>query len=152
MYGDIVERVVPVSTVEVAESAKLLENMFRAVNIALVNEMKIVFDRMSIDIWEVIEAAKTKPFGFMPFYPGPGLGGHCIPIDPFYLSWKARQNGFECRFIELAGQVNSSMPDYVVERVADTLNNARKPINGSRIHLYGVAYKKDVSDMRESPA
>jgi UDP-N-acetyl-D-glucosamine dehydrogenase len=108
--------------------------------------------KLDIDVWEVIEAAKTKPFGFMPFYPGPGLGGHCIPIDPFYLSWKARQNGFECRFIELAGQVNASMPDYVVERVADTLNNARKPINGSRIHLFGVAYKKDVSDMRESPA
>jgi len=131
---------------------KLLENTFRAVNIGLVNELAMMCHKLDIDVWEVIEAAKTKPFGFMPFYPGPGLGGHCIPIDPFYLSWKARQNGFECRFIELAGQVNSSMPDYVVERVADTLNNARKPINGSRIHLYGVAYKKDVSDMRESPA
>ena len=107
---------------------------------------------MDIDVWEVIEAAKSKPFGFMPFYPGPGLGGHCIPIDPNYLSWKARQYGFECRFIELAGQVNSSMPDYVVERIADALNSARKPINGSRVHLFGVAYKKDVSDMRESPA
>jgi UDP-N-acetyl-D-glucosamine dehydrogenase len=108
--------------------------------------------RMNIDVWEVIEAASTKPFGFMPFYPGPGLGGHCIPIDPFYLSWKARQNGFECRFIELAGHINASMPEYVVERVADALNSARKPINGSRIHLVGVAYKKDVNDMRESPA
>jgi UDP-N-acetyl-D-glucosamine dehydrogenase len=108
--------------------------------------------KMDIDVWEVIDAAKTKPFGFMPFYPGPGLGGHCIPIDPFYLSWKARQNGFECRFIELAGHVNSSMPQYVVERVADALNTARKPINGSRIHVVGVAYKRDVNDMRESPA
>jgi UDP-N-acetyl-D-glucosamine dehydrogenase len=108
--------------------------------------------KMDIDVWEVIEAARTKPFGFMPFYPGPGLGGHCIPIDPFYLSWKARQNGFECRFIELAGHVNGSMPSYVVERVMDALNSVRKPLNGSRVHLFGVAYKRDVSDMRESPA
>jgi UDP-N-acetyl-D-glucosamine dehydrogenase len=131
---------------------KLLENTFRAVNIGLVNEIAQMCHKLDIDVWEVIEAAKTKPFGFMPFYPGPGLGGHCIPIDPYYLSWKARQNGFECRFIELAGHVNASMPDYVVERVADALNSARKPINGSRIHLFGVAYKKDVGDMRESPA
>jgi UDP-N-acetyl-D-glucosamine dehydrogenase len=117
-----------------------------------VNELKVVFDRMGINVWEVIAAASTKPFGFMPFYPGPGLGGHCIPIDPFYLSWKARQNGFECRFIELAGHVNSSMPQFVVERVGDALNSARKPINGSRIHIVGVAYKRDVNDMRESPA
>jgi UDP-N-acetyl-D-glucosamine dehydrogenase len=131
---------------------KLLENTFRAVNIGLVNEIALMCHKMDINVWEVIDAAKTKPFGFMPFYPGPGLGGHCIPIDPFYLSWKARQNGFECRFIELAGQVNSSMPEYVVQRAADALNSIRKPINGSRIHLFGVAYKRDVSDMRESPA
>jgi UDP-N-acetyl-D-glucosamine dehydrogenase len=131
---------------------KLLENTFRAVNIGLVNEIAQMCHKLDIDVWEVIEAAKTKPFGFMPFYPGPGLGGHCIPIDPYYLSWKARQNGFECRFIELAGHVNGSMPHFVVERVADALNNARKPINGSRIHLFGIAYKKDVGDMRESPA
>jgi UDP-N-acetyl-D-glucosamine dehydrogenase len=131
---------------------KLLENTFRAVNIGLVNEIALMCNKMDINVWEVIEAAKTKPFGFMPFYPGPGLGGHCIPIDPFYLSWKARQNGFECRFIELAGQVNSAMPDYVVQRVADALNSVKKPINGSRIHLFGVAYKKDVGDVRESPA
>jgi UDP-N-acetyl-D-glucosamine dehydrogenase len=152
LYAQIVSTVVPVTSTRVAEMVKLLENTFRAVNIGLVNELAQMCHKLDIDVWEVIEAAKTKPFGFMPFYPGPGLGGHCIPIDPFYLSWKARQNGFECRFIELAGQVNSSMPDYVVERVADALNNARKPINGSRIHIYGVAYKKDVSDMRESPA
>jgi UDP-N-acetyl-D-glucosamine dehydrogenase len=131
---------------------KLLENTFRAVNIGLVNEIALMSHKMNIDVWEVIDAAKTKPFGFMPFYPGPGLGGHCIPIDPFYLSWKARQTGFECRFIELAGHVNSSMPDYVVERVAEALNTVRKPINGSKVLLVGVAYKKDVNDMRESPA
>jgi UDP-N-acetyl-D-glucosamine dehydrogenase len=118
----------------------------------MVNELALMCHKMDIDVWEVIDAAKTKPFGFMPFYPGPGLGGHCIPIDPYYLSWKARQNGFECRFIELAGHVNSAMPDYVVERVADALNTVRKSINGSRIHLLGVAYKRDVNDMRESPA
>jgi UDP-N-acetyl-D-glucosamine dehydrogenase len=122
------------------------------VNIGLVNEIALMSHRMNLDVWEVIDAASTKPFGFMPFYPGPGLGGHCIPIDPFYLSWKARQTGFECRFIELAGHVNSSMPDYVVERVAEALNSVRKPINGSKILLVGIAYKKDVNDMRESPA
>ena len=131
---------------------KLLENTFRAVNIGLVNEIALMSHRMNIDVWEVIDAASTKPFGFMPFYPGPGLGGHCIPIDPFYLSWKARQNGFECRFIELAGHVNGSMPSFVVERVGEALNTRKKAINGSKVHLFGVAYKKDVSDMRESPA
>jgi UDP-N-acetyl-D-glucosamine dehydrogenase len=141
-----------VSSTRVAEMVKLLENTFRAVNIGLVNEIALMSRKMDIDVWEVIDAAKTKPFGFMPFYPGPGLGGHCIPIDPFYLSWKARQNGFECRFIELAGHVNSAMPQFVVERVADALNTVRKPINGSRIHLIGVAYKRDVNDIRESPA
>lgn len=152
LYGSVVEKVVPVSSTRVAEMVKLLENTFRAVNIGLVNELALMCHKMDLDVWEVIEAAKTKPFGFMPFYPGPGLGGHCIPIDPFYLSWKARQNGFECRFIELAGHVNSSMPEYVVQRVADALNSVRKPINGSRIHLFGIAYKRDVNDMRESPA
>src|ERR1700682_1390893 len=152
LYAQVVARVVPVSSTRAAEMAKLLENIFRCVNIAMVNELKMLSLRMGIDIWEVIDAAATKPFGFMPFYPGPGLGGHCIPVDPFYLSWKARQTGFECRFIELAGQVNGAMPEYVVQRIADALNSVRKPINGSRIHLFGVAYKKDVSDLRESPA
>src|SRR5437588_723762 len=152
LYGTIVERVVPVSSTRVAEMVKLLENTFRAVNIGLVNEIALMCHKMDIGVWEVIDAARTKPFGFMPFYPGPGLGGHCIPIDPFYLSWKARQNGFECRFIELAGQINSAMPDYVVERVSEALNTQRKPINGSKVHLIGVAYKRDVNDMRESPA
>lgn len=152
LYSQIVSRVVPVSSTRVAEMVKLLENTFRAVNIGLVNELALMSRKMDIDVWEVIDAAKTKPFGFMPFYPGPGLGGHCIPIDPFYLSWKARQSGFECRFIELAGQVNGSMPEYVVSRVADALNSVKKPINGSRVHLFGVAYKRDVNDMRESPA
>jgi UDP-N-acetyl-D-glucosamine dehydrogenase len=152
LYGSIIESVVPVSSTRVAEMVKLLENTFRAVNIGLVNEIALMAHRMNIDVWEVIDAASTKPFGFMPFYPGPGLGGHCIPIDPFYLSWKARQNGFECRFIELAGHVNSSMPGYVVERIGEALNTTKKAINGSRIHVFGVAYKKDVSDMRESPA
>src|SRR5262249_14168666 len=151
-YSQAVATVVPVSSTRVAEMVKLLENTFRAVNIGLVNEIALMCHKMDIDVWEVIDAAKTKPFGFMPFYPGPGLGGHCIPIDPFYLSWKARQSGFECRFIELAGQVNSAMPEYVIQRVADALNSSRKSINGSRIHLYGLAYKKDVGDMRESPA
>ena len=146
------DTVVQVSSTRVAEMVKLLENTFRAVNIGLVNELALMCHKMDIDVWEVIDAAKTKPFGFMPFYPGPGLGGHCIPIDPFYLSWKARQNGFECRFIELAGQVNSSMPEYVVERVAEALNTTKKAINGSRVHILGVAYKRDVNDMRESPA
>jgi UDP-N-acetyl-D-glucosamine dehydrogenase len=152
LYESIVETVVQVSSTRVAEMVKLLENTFRAVNIGLVNELALMCHKMDIDVWEVIDAAKTKPFGFMPFYPGPGLGGHCIPIDPSYLSWKARQYGFECRFIELAGNINSSMPDFVVERVAEALNTARKSINGSRVHMIGVAYKKDVNDMRESPA
>jgi UDP-N-acetyl-D-glucosamine dehydrogenase len=152
LYGQIVKQVVPVSSTRVAEMVKLLENTFRAVNIGLVNEIALMSHNLGIDVWEVIDAAKTKPFGFMPFYPGPGLGGHCIPVDPFYLSWKARQSGFECRFIELAGHVNGSMPAYVVERIADALNTAKKPLNGSRVHLFGVAYKKDVGDMRESPA
>jgi UDP-N-acetyl-D-glucosamine dehydrogenase len=152
LYRATVQNVVPVSSTRVAEMVKLLENTFRAVNIGLVNEIALMSHKMNIDVWEVIDAAGTKPFGFMPFYPGPGLGGHCIPIDPFYLSWKARQNGFECRFIELAGHINSSMPHYVVQRVADALNTARKAINGSRVHLIGVAYKRDVNDVRESPA
>ena len=152
LYGAVVSSVVPVSSTRVAEMVKLLENTFRAVNIGLVNEIALMCHKMDIGVWEVIDAAKSKPFGFMPFYPGPGLGGHCIPIDPFYLSWKARQSGFECRFIELAGQVNGSMPEYVVQRVADALNSVKKPINGSRIHLFGIAYKKDVGDVRESPA
>ena len=152
LYRSIIDTVVPVSSTQVAEMVKLLENTFRAVNIGLINEIALMSHRMNIDVWEVIDAASTKPFGFMPFYPGPGLGGHCIPIDPHYLSWKARQNGFECRFIELAGHVNASMPTFVVERVGEALNTVKKAVNGSRIHLFGVAYKKDVSDMRESPA
>jgi UDP-N-acetyl-D-glucosamine dehydrogenase len=151
-YGQVVDTVVPVSSTEVAEMVKLLENTFRAVNIGLVNELALMCHRMNIDVWEVIEAAKTKPFGFMPFFPGPGLGGHCIPIDPYYLSWKARQSGFEARFIELAGNVNGSMPEYVVTRVAEALNMHKKPVNGSRVHVVGVAYKRDVNDLRESPA
>jgi UDP-N-acetyl-D-glucosamine dehydrogenase len=152
LYSAVVSSVVPVSSTRVAEMVKLLENTFRAVNIGLVNELALMCRRMDINVWEVIDAAKTKPFGFMPFYPGPGLGGHCIPIDPFYLSWKAKESGFECRFIELAGQVNSSMPHYVVERAGEALNTVRKSINGSRVHIFGVAYKKDVGDVRESPA
>lgn len=152
LYGSVVSTVVPVSSTRVAEMVKLLENTFRAVNIGLVNEIALMCHKMDINVWEVIDAAKTKPFGFMPFYPGPGLGGHCIPIDPFYLSWKARQNGFECRFIELAGHVNGSMPEYVVQRIADALNTVKKSVNGSRVHLFGVAYKRDVNDVRESPA
>jgi UDP-N-acetyl-D-glucosamine dehydrogenase len=131
---------------------KLLENTFRAVNIGLVNEIALMCHKMNIDVWEVIDAAKTKPFGFMPFYPGPGLGGHCIPIDPFYLSWKARQSGFECRFIELAGHVNGAMPDYVVQLISEALNSVRKSVRGSRVHLFGMAYKPNVGDVRESPA
>ena len=152
LYGAVVSRVVCVSSTRVAEMVKLLENTFRAVNIGLVNEIALMCHKMDINVWEVIDAAKTKPFGFMPFYPGPGLGGHCIPIDPYYLSWKARQTGFECRFIELAGHVNGAMPEYVVQRIADALNSVGKPINGMRIHLFGIAYKRDVNDMRESPA
>ncbi|HXG87710.1 MAG TPA: nucleotide sugar dehydrogenase [Vicinamibacterales bacterium] len=151
-YSQMMNTVVPVSSTRVAEMVKLLENTFRAVNIGLVNELALMCHRMNIDVWEVIDAAKTKPFGFMPFYPGPGLGGHCIPIDPFYLSWKARQSGFEARFIELAGNVNGAMPEYVVERVSEALNSNKRAINGSRIHIFGVAYKRDVNDMRESPA
>src|SRR6266550_5894544 len=152
VYSRAIKTIVPVSSCRAAEATKLLENIFRGVNIALVNELKVVYAAMGIDVWEVIDAARTKPFGYMPFYPGPGLGGHCIPIDPFYLTWKARQSGFECRFIELAAQVNGAMPEYVVQRVADALNSVKKPLNGSRVHLFGVAYKRDVSDVRESPA
>jgi UDP-N-acetyl-D-glucosamine dehydrogenase len=152
LYGTAIDTIVPVSSTQVAEMVKLLENTFRAVNIGLVNEVAIMCDKLGIDVWEVIEAAGTKPFGFMPFYPGPGLGGHCIPIDPFYLSWKARQSGFECRFIELAGQINGAMPAYVVDRISEALNTKKQAINGAKIHLFGVAYKKDVSDLRESPA
>ena len=152
LYSAVVSSVVQVSSTRVAEMVKLLENTFRAVNIGLVNEIALMCHKMDLNVWEVIDAAKTKPFGFMPFYPGPGLGGHCIPIDPFYLSWKARQTGFECRFIELAGQVNGSMPEHVVSRIGEALNSVRKPINGSTVHLFGVAYKRDVNDVRESPA
>jgi UDP-N-acetyl-D-glucosamine dehydrogenase len=152
LYEPAVTGVVPVSSAEVAEACKILENTYRAVNIALVNELKIVFDAMGIDVWEVIAAAKTKPFGFQAFYPGPGLGGHCIPIDPFYLTWAARRYGVHTRFIELAGEVNTSMPRYVVQRVGEALNADGKAIKGSRICVLGVAYKKDVDDPRESPA
>ena len=152
LYGATVQHVIQVSSTRVAEMVKLLENTFRAVNIGLVNEIALMCHKMNIDVWEVIDAAKTKPFGFMPFYPGPGLGGHCIPIDPFYLSWKARQSGFECRFIELAGQVNGAMPEYVVQLIAEALNSKKKALNGSRVHLFGMAYKPNVGDVRESPA
>ena len=152
LYGLVVDTVVPVSSPRVAEMVKLLENTFRAVNIGLVNELALMCRDLGVDVWEVIDAAKTKPFGFMPFYPGPGLGGHCIPVDPFYLSWKARQSGFESRFIELAGHVNGGMPRYVVERVAEALNSRSLAIRGARIHLFGMAYKPNVSDVRESPA
>ncbi len=152
LYTPVVEGVVPVSSTGVAEACKILENTYRAVNIALVNELKVVFERMGIDVWEVIGAAKTKPFGFQAFYPGPGLGGHCIPIDPFYLTWAARKYGLHTRFIELAGEINTSMPEYVVSRVAEALNEDGKAIKGSRICVLGVAYKKDVDDPRESPA
>ncbi len=152
LYEGIIAEVVSVSSTRVAEMVKLLENTFRAVNIGLVNELALMCHKLGLDVWEVIEAAKTKPFGFMPFYPGPGLGGHCIPIDPYYLSWKAKMNGFESRFIELAGHVNANMPRFVVERVAEALNDVGKPVRGSHVHLYGVAYKPDVNDTRESPA
>jgi UDP-N-acetyl-D-glucosamine dehydrogenase len=151
LYGAIVPKVVRVSTPEVAEACKILENTYRAINIALVNEMKVLYDRMGIDVWEVIDAAKTKPFGFQAFYPGPGLGGHCIPLDPFYLSWIARQYGMNTRFIELAGEVNTAMPAFVVSKVADALNDAGKPVRGSKVAILGMAYKKDVDDPRESP-
>ena len=152
LYSLVFKKLVPVSSVEVAEAGKLLENIFRSVNIAMVNEMKLLFDRMGIDIWEVIEASSTKPFGFMPFYPGPGLGGHCLPIDPFYLTWKARQYDFNTRFIELAGEINSAMPYYVAQKTVDALNERGKSIKGARVLLLGVAYKKNVDDARESPA
>jgi UDP-N-acetyl-D-glucosamine dehydrogenase len=152
LYGSVIDTVVPVSSPEVAEAAKLLENIFRAVNIALVNELKVVFERMNIDVWEVIEAAKTKPFGFMPFYPGPGLGGHCIPLDPFYLTWKAAEYGTWARFIELAGEVNTAMPRYVVDRTVEAVNAIGKSINGARILVLGLSYKPDIDDDRESPS
>ena len=152
LYSRAIRTIVPVSSCRVAEAAKLLENIFRSVNIALVNELKLVYGAMGIDIWEVIEAAKTKPFGFMPFYPGPGLGGHCIPIDPFYLTWKAREFERTTRFIELAGEINTAMPIHVVQRVGDALNSARKPLNGSRVLVLGLAYKPNVDDERESPS
>ena len=152
LYSAVVSRVVPVSSTQVAEMVKLLENTFRSVNIGLVNEMALMCDKMNIDVWEVIDAAATKPFGFMPFYPGPGLGGHCIPVDPFYLSWKARQSGFEARFIELAGQVNGNMPYHVVQRVREALNSRRRAVRGSRVLVLGVAYKADIDDVRESPS
>ncbi|MBR9802851.1 nucleotide sugar dehydrogenase [bacterium] len=152
LYSQAIVKVVPVASCEVAEACKILENTYRAVNIALVNELKMLFDRMGIDVWEVIDAAKTKPFGFQAFYPGPGLGGHCIPIDPFYLTWLARKQGLATRFIELAGEVNSRMPEYVITRLAEFLNDQGKPIRGSKILLLGVAYKKDVDDPRESPS
>jgi UDP-N-acetyl-D-glucosamine dehydrogenase len=151
LYAQVVSRVVPVSTTRAAEMAKLLENIFRCVNIALVNELKMLALRMNIDIWEVIDAASSKPFGFMPFYPGPGLGGHCIPVDPFYLSWKAREYDFSTRFIELAGEINTAMPYHVVEAIASALNFRQKAVKGAKILLLGVAYKKDVDDLRESP-
>jgi UDP-N-acetyl-D-glucosamine dehydrogenase len=152
LYEAAIAKVVSVSSPRVAEMVKLLENTFRAVNIGMVNELALMCDRLGIDVWEVVNAAATKPFGFMPFYPGPGLGGHCIPVDPFYLSWKARQTGFEPRFIELAGAVNGAMPHYVVSLVGDALNSVRRPLNGSRVLVAGVSYKKDVDDIRESPS
>ena len=152
LYSSSIQTVVPVSSPRVAEMVKLLENTFRAVNIGLVNEIALMCDKLGIDVWDVVDAAKTKPFGFLPFYPGPGLGGHCIPIDPFYLSWKAKQTGFEARFIELAGQVNGSMPEAVVHKIADALNTQRKALNGARVLVLGVAYKRDIDDIRESPS
>jgi UDP-N-acetyl-D-glucosamine dehydrogenase len=152
LYSRAVDTVVPVSSPRVAEMVKLLENTFRAVNIGLVNEIALMCERLGVDVWEVINAAKTKPFGFMPFYPGPGLGGHCIPIDPFYLSWSAKQTGFEARFIELAGNVNGAMPHLVVSKIAEALNTHRKSLNGSHVRVAGVAYKRDIDDIRESPS
>jgi UDP-N-acetyl-D-glucosamine dehydrogenase len=152
LYGAALDALVPVSSMRVAEMTKLFENVFRSVNIALVNELKMLCERMDIDVWEVIEAASTKPFGFMPFFPGPGLGGHCIPLDPFYLTWKAREYELSTRFIELAGEINTYMPRYVVERTAEALNTYGKALNGSQVLILGVAYKKDVDDVRESPA
>ena len=152
LYSRAFEKVIPVSSTRAAEAVKLTENIFRAVNIALVNELKMIYTQFGIDIWEVIEAAKTKPFGFMPFYPGPGLGGHCIPIDPFYLTWKAREYGYATRFIELAGEINTNMPNYVIGALARSLNETKKPVKSSRILILGLAYKKNVADVRESPA
>lgn len=152
LYAQAIDKVVRVGSCEVAEACKIVENVYRCVNIAMVNELKVLFDRMGIDVWEVISAAATKPFGFQAFYPGPGLGGHCIPIDPFYLSWKARQYDFPTRFIELAGQINTTMPDYVVGRIVEALNDRRKPLSGSKILILGLAYKKDIDDIRESPS
>jgi UDP-N-acetyl-D-glucosamine dehydrogenase len=152
LYSKAIKTIVPVSSCRAAEATKLLENTFRSVNIALVNELKVVYSAMGIDVWEVINAAKTKPFGFMPFYPGPGLGGHCIPIDPFYLTWKAREYGQNTRFIELAGEVNTAMPDYVIHRVADALNDRQRAVKGSKILVLGLAYKPNVDDERESPS
>jgi UDP-N-acetyl-D-glucosamine dehydrogenase len=152
LYRQVIDQVVAVSSPRVAELTKLLENIYRSVNIALVNELKMLADRMGIDIWEVIEAASTKPFGFSPFYPGPGMGGHCIPIDPFYLSWKAREYDFTTRFIELAGEINVTVPYYVVSKISDALNERKKSLKGAKILVLGVAYKKDVDDTRESPA
>ncbi len=151
-YSQALQKVVPVSSTQVAEMVKLLENTFRMINIGLVNEIAMMCDRIGINVWEVIDAAATKPFGFMPFYPGPGLGGHCIPIDPFYLSWKTKQAGIEARFIELAGYINGQMPHFVVDKIQNALNDAGKPVKGSKIHVMGVAYKRDIDDMRESPA
>lgn len=152
LYNKAIVNTVPVSTVEAAEATKILENVYRCINIAMVNELKMVFDRMGIDVWEVIKAASTKPFGFKPFYPGPGLGGHCIPIDPFYLTWKARQYGIPTRFIELAGEINTEMPSYVITRTMDALNEKRKSLKGSKVLVLGLAYKKDIDDLRESPS
>jgi UDP-N-acetyl-D-glucosamine dehydrogenase len=152
LYAAAIDTVVPVSSPTVAEMVKLLENTFRAVNIGMVNELALMCDRMGIDVWEVVDAAKTKPFGFMPFYPGPGLGGHCIPVDPFYLSWKAKQFGFDARFIELAGHVNGAMPHYVVTKIQDALNTQRKALNGATVLVAGITYKANIDDMRESPA
>ena len=153
LYSALVVKTVPVSSTATAEAVKLTENIFRSVNIALVNELKVIYDKMGIDVWEVIDAAKTKPFGFMPFYPGPGLGGHCIPIDPFYLTWKAREFDVTTRFIELAGQINTSMPHFVVDRLRESLDRIlKRGLNGSKILIIGIAYKKNIDDMRESPS
>ena len=152
LYEIAIVNTVPVSSVEAAEATKILENVYRCINIAMVNELKMVFDRMGIDVWEVIKAASTKPFGFNPFYPGPGLGGHCIPIDPFYLTWKARQYGMPTRFIELAGEINTDMPNYVIHRTMEALNEKRKSLKGSKVLVLGLAYKKDIDDLRESPS
>ncbi len=151
-YGQVMEQVVPVSSTRTAEMVKLLENTFRMVNIGLVNEFATLCDEMGTDVWEVIQAAATKPFGYMPFYPGPGLGGHCVPVDPHFLSWKVRQAGFESRFIELASEINNKMPQYIVHKIQKALNEHGQPIKASRIHLVGVSYKRNVSDIRESPA